>query len=254
MTLNIIDEGIKDYDEMLAKQRNKFQEMVARKKNGLLIEKEYIYMVEHPDVITLGKHAKESNLLINEDELNQRGIQVHRIERGGDVTYHGPGQLVAYPILDLEFHRLGAKDYVALLEEAVIRTISNFGIKGERVMGASGVWIGAGTPGERKICAIGVKCSRYITMHGLALNVNTNLDGFRVINPCGFIDKGVTSVAEELHKDIEINQVKKQLGKELSYLLSQQCRFNNEVQKRQCCSSLILRGKAPRPGGSAPDE
>ncbi|MDE6512069.1 MAG: lipoyl(octanoyl) transferase LipB, partial [Muribaculaceae bacterium] len=146
MRLKIIDEGSKEYSEMLLKQRNIFTEMVARKKAGLQIEDECILMVEHPAVITLGRHAKKANVLFNEAELASRGIGLFHIERGGDVTYHGPGQLVAYPLLDLEYHHLGVKDYVDMLEEAVILTISHFGIKGERVAGASGVWVGVGTP------------------------------------------------------------------------------------------------------------
>lgn len=219
MTLQIIDEGKKEYAEMLAKQRDVFSKMVERKKNGLPIEQEYIHLVEHPPVITLGKHAKETNVLLDEEQLSSCGVSLFHIERGGDVTYHGPGQLVAYPILDLEYHHLGIKDYVAILEEAAIRTIADFGIRGERISGASGVWIDAGTSKERKICAIGVKCSRYVTMHGLALNVNTDLNGFRLINPCGFIDKGVTSIAAELHKEIDINQVKKVMEKHFKILL-----------------------------------
>lgn len=131
-------------------------------------------------------------------------MDCYHVERGGDVTYHGPGQLVAYPILDLERHHLGVKDYVGLIEEAVIQTIALYGIRGERVDGASGVWIGAKTSDERKICALGVKCSRFCTMHGLALNVNTSLDGFSIINPCGFVDRGVTSMAREIGRDIDI--------------------------------------------------
>lgn len=204
---------------MLAKQRDLFTKMVERKKNALPAEEEYILFVEHGPVITLGKHAKEANVLFNEEQLAGQGISLFHIERGGDVTYHGPGQLVAYPILDLEYHHLGVKDYVSLLEEAVIRTIAEFDIKGVRVAGASGVWIGVGTPYERKICALGVKCSRYITMHGLALNVNTDMHGFRLINPCGFIDKGVTSMAAELHKEVDINRVKETLEKHFKNLL-----------------------------------
>lgn len=219
MILNISDEGIIDYDIMLSKQREIFAEMVRNKKAGLPIEKEYIFFVEHPSVITLGKHAKETNVLFNEYELSKKGISLHHIERGGDVTYHGPGQLVAYPLLDLEHHHLGVKDYVHLLEETVILTLAEFGIAGRRVPGASGVWIGIGSERERKICALGVKCSRYITMHGLALNVNTDLDGFRLINPCGFIDKGVTSMAKEIGKDIDFNLVKKIMGKHFRKLL-----------------------------------
>lgn len=219
MKLNIIDEGIKDYDIMLTKQRELFTEMVHRKKEGLPIENEYIFFVEHSPVITLGKHAKESNILLNQEQLAHKGVTIHHIERGGDVTYHGPGQVVAYPLLDLEEHHIGVKDYVSLLEEAVIRTLSDFGIFSERVEGASGVWIGAGTKDERKICALGVKCSRYVTMHGLALNVNTDINGFRMINPCGFIDKGVTSMAIELHKEIDINKVKETLAQHFKELL-----------------------------------
>ncbi len=219
MTLHIINEGKREYAEMLGKQRDVFSNMVERKKNTLPIEDEYIFFVEHLPVITLGKHAKEANVLFNEEQLARQGVELFHIERGGDVTYHGPGQLVAYPILDLEYHHLGVKDYVALLEEAVIKTIEEFGIKGERVAGASGVWIGAGTPHERKICALGVKCSRFITMHGLALNVNTDMNGFRLINPCGFIDKGVTSMATELHKDVDINRIRETLGKHFKKLL-----------------------------------
>ncbi len=219
MTLHIIDEGKKQYAEMLAKQREVFSKMVDRKKNTLPIEEEYIFFVEHLPVITLGKHAKEANVLYNVEQLAGKGVELFHIERGGDVTYHGPGQLVAYPIIDLEYHHLGVKDYVALLEQAVILTIREFGIRGERVAGASGVWIEAGTTRERKICALGVKCSRYITMHGLALNVNTDMEGFRLINPCGFIDKGVTSIAAELHKEVDINKVKDILGKHFKNLL-----------------------------------
>lgn len=219
MKLHIIDEGTKTYSELLLKQREIFSEMVARKKAGLPIEEEVILLVEHFPVITLGKHAKESNVLFNQGYLSRRGVEMFHIERGGDVTYHGPGQLVAYPLLDLEHHRLGVKDYVALLEEAVIRTLADFGIHGGRVPGASGVWIGADTPFERKICALGVKCSRYVTMHGLALNVNTDMSGFKLINPCGFFDKGVTSMAIELGETVAIRLVKDALSLHFRQLL-----------------------------------
>lgn len=219
MRLNIIDEGTKAYSEMLQKQRHIFSEMVARKKSGLPIVEELVLMVEHPAVITLGRHAKEANVLFNEAELARRGVELFHIERGGDVTYHGPGQLVVYPLLDLEYHHLGVRDYVDLLEEAVILTLANFGINGERVAGASGVWIGVGTPNERKICALGVKCSRYITMHGLALNVNTDLSGFQLINPCGFIDKGVTSMCAELRHPVDCQVVKEVISIKIRHLL-----------------------------------
>lgn len=219
MTLEIIDKGIIEYGEMLSLQRELFSNLVEKKKQHLPLEKEYIFMVEHNPVLTLGKHAKAANVLLSENELNEKGIQLYRIERGGDVTYHGPGQLVVYPIIDLETHNLGVKNYVNMLEEAIIMTLENFGLHGERIEGASGVWMDAGTERERKICALGVKCRRYITMHGLALNVNTDLNGFHMINPCGFIDKGVTSIASELCKDVDINIVKRTLSKNLMRLL-----------------------------------
>ncbi len=219
MNLKIIDKGIIDYGEMLTIQRHLFSMMVEDKKYCRPIESEYIFMLEHYPVITLGKHAKYSNVLLAKDELSSRGIDIYNIERGGDVTYHAPGQLVAYPLLDLEAHKMGVKKYVETLEEAVILTLSEYGLKGQRMEGASGVWINAGTEKEKKICALGVKCSRYVTMHGLALNVSTDLDGFRMINPCGFIDKGVTSISAELLKKVDVNEVKQILGEKFRILL-----------------------------------
>lgn len=215
----IIDKGLTDYDVMLALQRNLFTSMVESKKAGETIKEEYLLLTEHKPVITMGKHAKSENLLLPEEILAKQGIPVFHIERGGDLTYHAPGQLVVYPLIDLERHHLGIKDYVNLLEEAVIRTISYFGIRGERINGASGVWIDSGTSCERKICAIGVKCSRYITMHGLALNVNTDLSGFSTINPCGFVDKGVTSIKEETDFEQDMNEIKQILAREFKLLL-----------------------------------
>lgn len=218
-TFTVIDKDLIDYSEMLMLQRNLFQEMVDRKKKGLAVDEEYLFMVEHNPVITLGRHAHKSNILYNKESLKARGINVFEIERGGDVTFHGPGQLVAYPLIDLEHHRLGVKDYVALIEETVIRTLAKFGIKGERIGGASGVWIDAGRPDERKIAALGVKCSRFITMHGLALNVNNDLTGFELINPCGFVDKGVTSMSCELKHDLNFKEVKTILADNFKSLL-----------------------------------
>lgn len=209
MELIVIDEGTKDYGEMLLRQKDLFSSMVMLKKDKKPLSKEYLLLVEHNPVITLGKHAKEYNLLLSEEEAANRGVGMYHIERGGDVTFHGPGQLVVYPILDLEYHHLGVKDYVNLLEEAVLLTLGEFNIKGERVEGASGVWIDKGSRKERKICALGIKCSRFVTMHGLALNVNTDLTGFQMINPCGFVDKGVTSLAQELGKEIDMDDIKK---------------------------------------------
>lgn len=212
MELKTLDCGLKEYGVMLTRQRELFSEMVEKKKQGVPLDREYLLIVEHYPVITLGKHAKSENLLMPEEYLRQKGVEVFRIERGGDVTFHGPGQIVAYPLIDLEFHHLGVKDYVNMLEEVVIMTLADYGIKGQRVDGASGVWLGAGTPAERKICALGVKCSRFVTMHGLALNVNTDLGGFRMINPCGFTDKGVTSMQLELGRNIDMEEVKEKIA------------------------------------------
>lgn len=209
------------YPAILDIQRNLFNRMVSDKKSLGKVEEEYLFLLQHTPVITLGRHAKSQNLLYTQDYLESIGVDVHFIERGGDVTYHGPGQLVVYPLIDLESHHLGVKDYVELLEKAVIVTLNDYGIQGEVVDGAPGVWIGKGTPYERKICALGVKCSRYVSMHGLALNVNTDLKGFNLINPCGFVDKGVTSMAAELGTDLNINEVAKKLADSFLSLLNQ---------------------------------
>lgn len=224
MIINFIDKGIQDYGVMLENQRSIFSDMVNLKKKGATLENEYVFLVEHNPVVTLGKHAKKENVLLSENMLKSRGISVYNIERGGDVTYHGPGQLVVYPLIDLEFHKLGVKDYVNLLEEAVIKTISEYSINGTRVAGASGVWIAPFTNQERKICALGVKCSRYITMHGLALNVNIDLDGFNIINPCGFVDKGVTSMAKEIGTELDMSEVKERISFHLKTLLGTECK------------------------------
>lgn len=210
-----------DYRDAWELQKKLFNAAVEGKRNVTPVPDDTLLLVEHNPVLTLGKHGKEGNLLLNEADLGRRGIECIRIERGGDITYHGPGQLVAYPIIDLERYHLGVKDYVNLLEEAVIRTIAHYGIKGERVEGASGVWIGKGTAAERKICALGVKCSRFITMHGLALNVNTDLDAFSMINPCGFTDKGVTSIARETGHTTDLREVAEHLDHEFRDLLSE---------------------------------
>lgn len=207
--LKIDDLGEKGYADCLELQRNLFSNLISQKRAGEE-EEEHILLVEHNSVITMGKHALDGNVLFSGEMLAQKGIQLFHIERGGDVTYHGPGQLVVYPIIDLERYRLGVKAYVDLLEESVIRLIALYGIKGERVEGATGVWIEPKSPKARKICAIGVKCSRFCTMHGLALNINTDLSGFSLINPCGFTDKGVTSIAKEIGQTVDFSNVKQQ--------------------------------------------
>ncbi|PSQ81681.1 MAG: lipoyl(octanoyl) transferase [Bacteroidetes bacterium QS_8_68_15] len=157
-----------------------------------------LLLVEHPPVYTLGKSGDEANLLADEEALAQRGATVHRVGRGGDVTFHGPGQLVAYPILDLDRFSRDLHRYLRALEAIVIQTCAAFGVTGERVDGRTGVWVGPDRRGpERKVCAMGVQCSRWVTMHGLALNLNTDLSFFDLIVPCGIADRGVTSLAEE---------------------------------------------------------
>ena len=167
---------------------------------------------EHEPVLTLGKHGHEENLLLSESELKSRDIRLFHIERGGDITYHGPGQITGYPIFDLEQYGIGLRSYIEMLEQCIIDLIAIFGLKGERSAGASGVWLDPDIPGRtRKICAIGVKSSRHITMHGFALNVNTDLDYFKLINPCGFSDRGVTSISRELGREQDFILVKQQL-------------------------------------------
>ena len=185
------------YREVLDMQHDIFNRRVALRRDGLPAGDDYLITVTHQPVYTLGLHADPGNVLRRE-WLVARGAEVVEIDRGGDVTFHGPGQLVVYPIIDLQSRGMGIKTYVNLLEEAVIRTVGEYGIEAGRIDGATGVWIGCGTPAERKICAIGLRCSRFITMHGLALNVSTDLTWFSAINPCGFTDKGVTTLYREL--------------------------------------------------------
>lgn len=169
----------------------------------------HLLFCEHQHVITIGKHGKHENLLFQESFLNDKGVELFRIERGGDVTYHGPGQLVGYPIFDLESYHIGLRQYIHNMEEIIIRLLSSYAIRAERLDGAAGVWIDTEIPNRtRKIAAIGVRSSRFVTMHGFALNVNTDLSYFSLINPCGFVDKGVTSMEKELGHRIDMDEVK----------------------------------------------
>ena len=168
-----------------------------------------LIFVEHPHVYTLGQNGSEDNLLIDHIQLQTRDAKFYRTNRGGDITYHGPGQIVGYPIFDLEVIGISLKEYIHRLEEAIIMTVSHFGIPASRLDGATGVWLDAGKKGKsRKICAIGVRASRYVTMHGFAFNVNTDLTYFNYINPCGFTDKGVTSLQKELGANQDFEDVK----------------------------------------------
>jgi lipoyl(octanoyl) transferase len=217
------DIGLKDYKETWDYQEKIFQELVGRKKvssdstsgqegknHGTLI------FVEHPHVYTLGKSGSENNLLLDYIQLQAKDAAFYRIDRGGDITYHGPGQIVGYPIFDLEQIGVSLKEYIHLLEEAVILTLADYEISAGRLDGATGVWLDTLIPGRtRKICAIGVRASRYITMHGFAFNVNTNLEYFNYINPCGFTDKGVTSMQKETGARQDFENVKKILRSKL---------------------------------------
>jgi len=221
------DLGLMDYQKAWDYQVRLFDERVNRKLlNRSLPEDQRVYpdnyllFVEHPHVYTLGKSGNQKNLLINDDFLKKIGATYYHIDRGGDITYHGPGQIVGYPIFDLEQMGLHIKQYVYTLEEGIIITLKQFGITAGRLTGATGVWLDAETPRARKICAIGVKASRFITMHGFAFNVNTDLTYFSYINPCGFQDKGVTSLQNELGSRQDTDQVKLMLRDNLIRLFT----------------------------------
>ena len=209
------DLGSIEYKNAWDYQEKLFAEYIQIKaKNRDLSEKKQIEIegnllfCEHPHVYTLGKSGVQNNLLISDEFLKKIEATYFKINRGGDITYHGPGQIVGYPIIDLERFNLQVKQYIANLEESIILTLKEFGIESERLQGATGVWLETDTNRARKICAIGVKASRFITMHGFAFNVNTNLEYFNYINPCGFVDKGVTSMEKELGEKVDIEKVK----------------------------------------------
>jgi lipoyl(octanoyl) transferase len=209
--LEYVDWGLIPYAEAYEKQKILFEAAIERKTAREPVQNTVIFC-EHPHVITIGKHGLDANLLFSEEVLDEKQIELFRVDRGGDITYHGPGQLVGYPILDLESFHIGLKEYIFRMEEAIIGLLAEYNIKGEHFTGATGVWIDVAHPGKaRKICAIGVKSSRYVTMHGFALNVSTDLDYFSLINPCGFKDKGVTSMEKELKREIDMGDVKRRL-------------------------------------------
>lgn len=200
------------YEKALDIQTEKFNALLAAKAKGEKGRNELLFC-EHEPVLTIGKSGKDSNLLIPEARLKALGISYYHINRGGDITYHGPGQITGYPIFDLETWHIGLKQYIYRLEETIIRFLALYGLKGERLEGATGVWLDPLVAGKaRKICAIGVKSSRFVTMHGFALNINTDLNYFTLINPCGFTDKGVTSLARELGENQDLEKAKRQLA------------------------------------------
>ncbi len=203
------DLGLVPYRQAWDYQEKLYSELMSRKLAGEKSFPGHLLFCEHPPVFTLGKSGSKENLLINEQMLAQKGIEFFHINRGGDITFHGPGQIVGYPILDLEQLNLGIRDYIRKLEESVILVLKEYGIPAGRLSGATGVWLDPEKPSlARKICAVGVKAGRHITMHGFAFNINTDLSYYQYINPCGFIDKGVTSMEKELGRRVDIEEVK----------------------------------------------
>ena len=215
------DLGLINFKEAWDFQEKLFQEIIDiksrnRKKGTDVSTQSYLLFCEHPNVYTLGKSGNEKNLLVNEDYLKSSGATFYKTNRGGDITFHGPGQIVGYPIFDLDNFFTDIHKYLRLLEEAVIKTIEEYGIECERSRGETGVWLDVGKKTARKMCALGVRSSRWVTMHGLAFNVNTDLSYFGNIVPCGIVDKSVTSLQEELGYKLDIEEVKEKLKNHLA--------------------------------------
>lgn len=219
------DLGLLDYQQAWDLQENILQQSIAQKAQGL-VPAHHLLFVEHPPVYTLGKSGKREHVLIDEQEMQERQIAFFQTNRGGDITYHGPGQLVGYPIFDLEQFYRDIGRYLRELEQVIILTLQDYGLKGERSSGETGVWLDPGIPGRaRKICAMGVRCSRWITMHGFALNISNDLSYFNHIIPCGIPDKSVTSLQNELGTTLTVKEVKENVlqkfkqvfGVEISY-------------------------------------
>ena len=239
--VELIDWGLIDYQQAWDKQEEIFNSTVKLKteiRNRQVavtpdaspaedndITPNYLIFCEHPHVYTLGKSGKAEHLLLDEQGLKEKNAVYYPVNRGGDITYHGPGQIVCYPILDLDNFFTDIHLYLRTLEEAIILTLAEYGLKAGRYPGYTGVWFDADNDKARKICAMGVRCSRWVTMHGLALNVNTNLDYFKNMIPCGIDDKDVTSMERELGRKVDINEVKKILTHHISVL------FDMEILK-----------------------
>ncbi len=220
------DLGLIDYKEAWDIQETLFQEVIGRKVNNRKLEvdqqedpKHYLLFCEHPHVFTLGRSGDESNLVVSEKDLPGIQATFYKNNRGGDITYHGPGQIVGYPILDLDFFFTDIHKYLRYLEEAVILTLKDYSIDAGRIAGLTGVWLDPEDKVRaRKICALGVRCSRWVTMHGFAFNVNTDLNYFNYIIPCGITDKQVTSLEKELGKKVDIDEVKEKVRKNIFLL------------------------------------
>lgn len=233
--IHIQDLGLKDYKDTWDYQESLFKEIldlkIRNRRESLSLETpNYFLLVEHPHVYTLGKSGDFDNLLIPEAKLAEIGASFYKINRGGDITYHGPGQIVGYPILDLENFFTDIHKYLRFLEEMVILTLAEYGLKAERSKGETGVWLDVGTPFARKICAMGVRASRWVTMHGFALNVNSDLGYFDHMIPCGIKDKAVTSLNVELGKaEISMSEVKGKLLKHFAVLFEANLKENSEA-------------------------
>ncbi len=208
--IDFVDWGTVEYNQAWEKQELIFKNTIENKLKNLQTANTLIFC-EHPHVYTLGKSGDEDNLLLNYIQLQAKDATFVKSNRGGDITYHGPGQVVGYPIFDLANFNMGLKQYIATVEDAIMNTLLLYGIETTRLEGATGVWLDVGKTNCRKICAIGVRSSHYVTMHGFALNVNTDLSYFGHINPCGFVDKGVTSMEKELGMTIDMIQLKEVL-------------------------------------------
>ena len=214
--INVYDLGVLDYKTALNFQEKKLQEIIDikrtnRNENSSIETPNYFLFVEHPPVITLGKSGQEKNLLLTKEELERKKIQYFNTNRGGDITFHGYGQIVGYPVIDLENFYTDINRYLRTLEEIVILTLNYFKISSQRSSGETGVWLESNSPNSRKICAIGVKTSRWVTMHGFALNVDTDLRYYNYIIPCGIKGKGITSINKEIKKNVSINEVKEKI-------------------------------------------
>ena len=208
--------GLIDYKQAWDYQENIFKEIVDlkiknRNEDTNILPQNHLVFCEHPNVYTLGKSGKEDHLLLDKKGLLDNDVSFYKINRGGDITYHGPGQLVVYPIFDLEQFFTDIHKYMRLLEEAVIMTLQEYGIFAQRMEGQTGVWLGVGSIEVRKICAMGVKSSRWVTMHGLGFNVNSDLRYFDHIIPCGISDKSVTSMANELGEEVDMKELSNKL-------------------------------------------
>ena len=232
--IDVVDVGTMGYGECWRLQQRLFERAIAKKAAGEVPE-QTILLVEHPPVYTLGKSGKESNLLVAEEFLKSLGAEFFHIDRGGDITFHGIGQIVGYPILDLSQLGIGLKAYIDAIEGAVIDTMAEWGIDCQRVAGASGVWIVEQGKPMRKICAIGVKSSRWVTMHGFALNVNTDLKWFNLINPCGFTDRTATSMEKELGRRVDMEEVKARLLEHFAKKLDV-----NKINTKRLCQLISV--------------